>query len=214
MERRLIINISNGLAGSLGFINLFQNIYFTVLLWVIIKGERNAHLGLTQGIKSSKDNLQEEESAEMYSSTGRSYKLLNKWAQSLWYKDGVQKVCLSKNNFQKHHSYKRLGASLVAQLVKSLPAMQETWVWSLGWEDPLEKRKGYLLQDSGLENSMDCIVHGVAKSWLNWMTFTTAKICKARLVITTYGKLRCEKIEPNSLANLFLALQKDSIHGT
>ena len=30
-------------------------------------------------------------------------------------------------------------ASLVAQLVKNLPAMQETWVRSLGWEDPLEK---------------------------------------------------------------------------
>ena len=30
-------------------------------------------------------------------------------------------------------------ASLVSQMVKSLPAMQETWVWSLGWEDPLEK---------------------------------------------------------------------------
>ena len=32
-------------------------------------------------------------------------------------------------------------ASLVAQLVKNLPAIQETWVQSLGWEDPLEKRK-------------------------------------------------------------------------
>ena len=31
------------------------------------------------------------------------------------------------------------GPSLVAQLVKNLPAMQETWVRSLGWEDPLEK---------------------------------------------------------------------------
>ena len=30
-------------------------------------------------------------------------------------------------------------ASLVAQTVKSLPAMQETWVRSLSWEDPLEK---------------------------------------------------------------------------
>ena len=30
-------------------------------------------------------------------------------------------------------------ASLVAQLVKNLPAMRETWVRSLGWEDPLEK---------------------------------------------------------------------------
>ena len=32
-------------------------------------------------------------------------------------------------------------ASLVAQLVKNLSAMQETWVQSLGWEDPLEKGK-------------------------------------------------------------------------
>ena len=31
--------------------------------------------------------------------------------------------------------------SLVAQLVKNLLAMQETWVQSLGWEDPLEKGK-------------------------------------------------------------------------
>ena len=30
-------------------------------------------------------------------------------------------------------------SSLVAQLVKNLPAMQETWVQFLGWEDPLEK---------------------------------------------------------------------------
>ena len=29
--------------------------------------------------------------------------------------------------------------SLVAQMVKRLPAMRETWVRSLGWEDPLEK---------------------------------------------------------------------------
>ena len=32
-------------------------------------------------------------------------------------------------------------ASFVAQLVKNPPAMRETWVWSLGWEDPLEKAK-------------------------------------------------------------------------
>ena len=29
----------------------------------------------------------------------------------------------------------------MAQLVKKLPAVQETWVLSLGWEDPLEKGK-------------------------------------------------------------------------
>ena len=33
----------------------------------------------------------------------------------------------------------KTGASLVAQTVKCLPAMRETWVQSLGWEDPLEK---------------------------------------------------------------------------
>ena len=32
-------------------------------------------------------------------------------------------------------------ASLVAQLLNNLPAMQETWILSLGWEDPLENRK-------------------------------------------------------------------------
>ena len=32
-------------------------------------------------------------------------------------------------------------ASLVAQLVKNSSAMQETWVQSLGWEDPLEEGK-------------------------------------------------------------------------
>ena len=40
-------------------------------------------------------------------------------------------------NSVKHCQY--LWASLVAQLVKNLSAMQETWVRSLGWEDPLEK---------------------------------------------------------------------------
>ena len=34
-----------------------------------------------------------------------------------------------------------LGIFLIAQLVKNLHAMQETWVRSLGWEDPLEKGK-------------------------------------------------------------------------
>ena len=52
----------------------------------------------------------------------------------------------------------------MAQLVKNPPAIRETWVQSLGWEDPLEKGKAYQLQYSGLENSMSCIVHGVAKS--------------------------------------------------
>ena len=51
----------------------------------------------------------------------------------------------------------------MAQLVKNPPAMWETWAQSLGWEDPLEKGKA--LQHPGLENSMDCVGHGVTKSW-------------------------------------------------
>ena len=35
--------------------------------------------------------------------------------------------------------YAKKGTSLVAQMLKNLPAMQETWVPSLGWEDTLEK---------------------------------------------------------------------------
>ena len=34
------------------------------------------------------------------------------------------------------------GASLVAQMVKNPPAIRETWVRSLGWEDPLEEGMG------------------------------------------------------------------------
>ena len=36
---------------------------------------------------------------------------------------------------------KTCGASLIAQTIKNLPAVQQTKVWSLGWEDPLEKEK-------------------------------------------------------------------------
>ena len=55
-------------------------------------------------------------------------------------------------------------ASLVAQLVKNPPVMWETWVQSLGWEDPPGEGNGYPLQYPGLENSMDCIVRGVTES--------------------------------------------------
>ena len=57
-------------------------------------------------------------------------------------------------------------ASLVAQLVKNQPAMRETWIRSLGWEDPLEKGKAIHSRIwTGEFNSMDCIVHVVVESW-------------------------------------------------
>ena len=60
-------------------------------------------------------------------------------------------------------------ASVVAQTVKNLPAMQETWVQSLGWEDSPGEGNGNPLQRSCLENPMDrgaceATVHGVSKS--------------------------------------------------
>ena len=48
-----------------------------------------------------------------------------------------------------------VAASLVAQTIKSLPAMQEIQVRSLGWEDPLGEGNGNPLQYSCLENPMD-----------------------------------------------------------
>ena len=59
---------------------------------------------------------------------------------------------------------------LVAQRLKRLPAIRETWVQSLGRGDPLEKGNGNPLQYSGLENPMEggawqATVHGVTKSW-------------------------------------------------
>ena len=53
--------------------------------------------------------------------------------------------------------------SLVSQLLNNPPTMQETWVQSLGGKIP-GAGKDYPLQYSGIENSMDCIVHGIAKS--------------------------------------------------
>ena len=51
--------------------------------------------------------------------------------------------------------FKAIWGFPVAQLKKNPPAMWETWVWSLGWEDPLEEGKT-THSTSGLEYSMDC----------------------------------------------------------
>ena len=52
--------------------------------------------------------------------------------------------------------------SLVAQLVKNLPAMWESWVRSLAWEDPLEKGKA--THSSILAWRIPWTIHGVAKT--------------------------------------------------
>ena len=58
---------------------------------------------------------------------------------------------------------------LVSQTVKNAPAMQETWIQSLGWEDPLEKQRATHSSILAWGIPMDCSplgfsVHRVAKS--------------------------------------------------
>ena len=60
--------------------------------------------------------------------------------------------------------------SLVAKMVKNPPAVQETWVWSLHQEDPLEKKEWlptsvFLPGEFHGQRSLWAIVHGVSKSW-------------------------------------------------
>ena len=94
-----------------------------------------------------------------------------------------------KCTFDSHPVSRR--ASLVAQRLKRLPAMQETRVWSLGREDPLEKEMGRSpgegngnpLQYSCLGNSMDRwawwpTVHGAAKSQTQLSDFTS--LCQGK----------------------------------
>ena len=59
-------------------------------------------------------------------------------------------------------------ASLVAQRLKHLPAMQETWVWSLGWEDPLRRKWQRIPvflpgKSRGRRSLAGATVHGVAE---------------------------------------------------
>ena len=75
------------------------------------------------------------------------------------------KYCVT---YQNTANYLHIWDSLVAQMVKNLPAMQETWVQSLGWEDPLEE--GLATHSSILawripmdRGSWRATVHGVAK---------------------------------------------------
>ena len=51
----------------------------------------------------------------------------------------INKMKVRMGNLEGNSHAKFPGASLVVQLVKNSPAMQETWIPSLGWEDPLEK---------------------------------------------------------------------------
>ena len=82
--------------------------------------------------------------------------------QFLGQKDTVERI-----GYLLHYSW----AFLVAQLVKNPPAMRETWVQSLGWEDPLEKRKA--THSSILAWRIPWAIHGVADSQTRLSDFHT-----------------------------------------
>ena len=91
------------------------------------------------------------------------------------------------------------GASLVAQMVRSPPAMHETWVQSLGWEDPLEE--GMATHSSNLawripmeRGAWQATVRGVAKSqtWLSDWTELVTQWTVACQVLLSMGFARQE----------------------
>ena len=83
-------------------------------------------------------------------------------------------------------------SALLAQMVQNLPAVWETWVWSLGWEDPVEE--GVTTPDalySCLENPMDrgawrATVRGIAKSQ-TWQTDSAQHITHSQDIYCIYA---------------------------
>ena len=63
-------------------------------------------------------------------------------------------------------------ASLVAQLIKNLPSMRETWVWSLGWEDSLEKGKATYSSVLAWRIPWTIQSMGSQRVGHDWVTFT------------------------------------------
>ena len=94
--------------------------------------------------------------------------------------------------------------------------MWETWVWFLDWDDPKEKG---ILQYSGLENSVDCIVLGVTKSWTQLSDFhfhfQSLNLCYFQInlySVRIHSLTKKQKCKENSLilackyTNIFLCI--------
>ena len=87
---------------------------------------------------------------------------------------------LPKNIYLYLHLYLyHLWASLVAQLVKNPPAVRETWIWSLGWENPLEN--GMATHSSILAGRIPWTIYSSwgrresdTTEWLSLFTFITS----------------------------------------
>ena len=75
----------------------------------------------------------------------------------------------------------------MAQLVKNPPAMQETWVRSLGWEDPLEKEKATHSSILAWRIPWTGEVHGVTKSQTRLTDFHLLHLCLIYNVVLVSG---------------------------
>ena len=86
------------------------------------------------------------------------------------------------------HSLQYSWASLVAQLVKNLPAMRETWVQSLGWEDTLEN-------ETATHSSILAwkIAWSVTKSWTRLNDFHFHTGSNSGYIINLHVKVKAVK---------------------
>ena len=85
------------------------------------------------------------------------------------------------------HNYRTgtVGPSLVAQLVKYLPAMWEVWVWSLGWDTALEKGKAAHSSFLAWRIPWTLESMGPQRFRHDWATFTFTKLWMQLFLITT-----------------------------
>ena len=87
----------------------------------------------------------------------------------------------------------RWWASLVAQTVKNSSAMGETWVQSLGWEDPLQEglatHSSILAWNIPLDRGAWHMIHGIGKSWIGLSgyaqhIYVCVCVCVCNVIIT------------------------------
>ena len=88
-----------------------------------------------------------------------------KWIKKKWYIDN-DGILLGHEKWWNSIIWSNVdaqGTPVVSNVPANVLETQETRVWSLGWKDSPGEGNGYPLPYFGLENSMGCIVHRVAK---------------------------------------------------
>ena len=102
------------------------------------------------------------------------------------------------------------GASLVAEMVKNLSTMQETWVWSLGQEHPLEKRMAThsriliwrILWTEGHGGLQSMELQRARYNWAtNTFTFYTLKLPLLREIKTYLNTILCSWLQLSKTQN-------------